>query len=81
MRHVYARVLKALPCGGAFILPAWRAGGVRMEKKTQLMDEAQLNRSVSRIAHEIIERNRASRAWRWWASAAGASRWRGCCKG
>ena len=28
-----------------------------MQKKTQLMDEAQLNRSVSRIAHEIIERN------------------------
>ena len=29
-----------------------------MQKKTQLMDEAQLQRSVSRIAHEIIERNK-----------------------
>ena len=29
-----------------------------LEKKNQLMDEAQLRRSVSRIAHEIIERNK-----------------------
>ena len=28
-----------------------------MRVKTQLMDEAQIQRSVSRIAHEIIERN------------------------
>ena len=29
-----------------------------MEKKNQLMDEAQLRRSVSRVAHEIIEHNK-----------------------
>ena len=29
-----------------------------MQFKTQLMDEAQIRRSVSRIAHEIIERNK-----------------------
>ena len=29
-----------------------------MQKKTLLMDEAQMRRSVSRIAHEIIERNK-----------------------
>ena len=29
-----------------------------MRKKTQLMDEAQMGRSASRIAHEIIERNK-----------------------
>ena len=29
-----------------------------MRKKTQLMDEAQMCRSASRIAHEIIERNK-----------------------
>ena len=34
-------------------------GGVRaVQFKTQLMDEAQMRRSVSRIAHEIIERNK-----------------------
>ena len=29
-----------------------------MQKKTQLMDEAQLRRAVTRMAHEIIERNK-----------------------
>lgn len=29
-----------------------------VKKKTQLMDEAQLRRTVTRIAHEIIERNK-----------------------
>ena len=29
-----------------------------MQKKTQLMDEAQMRRTVTRIAHEIIERNK-----------------------
>ena len=29
-----------------------------MQKKTQLMDEAQLRRTVTRMAHEIIERNK-----------------------
>ena len=32
-----------------------------MQRKTQLMDEAQMRRSVSRIAHEIIERNKGVR--------------------
>jgi len=31
-----------------------------MQKKTQLMDESQLRRSISRMAHEIIERNRGA---------------------
>lgn len=34
------------------------AGCVALEKKNQLMDEAQLRRSITRIAHEIIERNK-----------------------
>ena len=29
-----------------------------MQKKTQIMDEAQVGRTVTRIAHEIIERNK-----------------------
>lgn len=29
-----------------------------MQKKTQLMDEAQLRRTVTRMAHELIERNK-----------------------
>ena len=29
-----------------------------MKKKTQLMDEAQMRRTVTRMAHEIIERNK-----------------------
>ncbi|MBR1821013.1 MAG: bifunctional pyr operon transcriptional regulator/uracil phosphoribosyltransferase PyrR [Clostridia bacterium] len=29
-----------------------------MQKKTQLMDEAQMRRTITRIAHEIIERNK-----------------------
>ncbi len=29
-----------------------------MQKKTQIMDEAQMRRTVTRIAHEIIERNK-----------------------
>ena len=29
-----------------------------MQKKTQIMDEAQVRRTVTRIAHEIIERNK-----------------------
>ncbi len=29
-----------------------------MQKKTQLMDEAQMRRTVTRMAHEIIERNK-----------------------
>ena len=29
-----------------------------MQKKTQIMDEAQVRRTVTRMAHEIIERNR-----------------------
>ena len=31
-----------------------------MQKKHQIMDEAQLGRSVSRIAHEIVERNKGA---------------------
>ena len=45
--------------------PRVAAGGIFMpmeeaavNRKTQLMDEAQMRRSVSRIAHEIIERNK-----------------------
>ena len=29
-----------------------------MQKKTQLMDEAQMRRTITRMAHEIIERNK-----------------------
>ena len=34
------------------------AGCRALNRKNQLMDEAQMRRSVSRIAHEIIERNK-----------------------
>ena len=32
--------------------------GQTVQKKTQLMDEAQMRRTVTRMAHEIIERNK-----------------------
>ena len=31
-----------------------------MQKKTQLMDEAQMRRTITRMAHEIIERNQGA---------------------
>ena len=31
-----------------------------MQKKTQLMDEAQMRRTITRMAHEIIERNKGT---------------------
>ena len=34
-----------------------------------LMDSERVGRTLTRIAHEIVERNRASRTWRWSASA------------
>ena len=47
-----------LPClrlvgGGIF---CW--GVSRMQKKTQIMDERQIQRTITRMAHEIIERNK-----------------------
>ena len=47
------------PCpagGGAFFI--YEHGGEAVKKKTQLMDEAQMRRTITRIAHEIIERNK-----------------------
>lgn len=44
------------PClagGGIFL---W--GRTAVQKKTQIMDEAQMRRTVTRMAHEIIERNK-----------------------
>ena len=33
-------------------------GGETVHRKTQLMDEAQMRRTITRMAHEIIERNK-----------------------
>lgn len=33
-------------------------GGERMLKKTQIMDDRQIQRTITRMAHEIIERNK-----------------------
>jgi pyrimidine operon attenuation protein/uracil phosphoribosyltransferase len=36
-------------------------GGNTMKEKAQIMDEASMNRALSRIAHEIIERNKGTK--------------------
>ena len=43
--------------GGAHF--SWE-GVAAMQKKTLLMDEAQMRRSITRMAHEIIERNQGA---------------------
>lgn len=36
----------------------FKGGGDAMQRKTQIMDEKQIHRTITRIAHEIIERNK-----------------------
>lgn len=38
--------------------PVFKEGGYAMQRKTQIMDEKQIHRTITRIAHEIIERNK-----------------------
>lgn len=45
----------ALPAGAFF---AGERGVNRMQKKTQIMDDRQVRRTITRMAHEIIERNK-----------------------
>jgi pyrimidine operon attenuation protein/uracil phosphoribosyltransferase len=42
---------------------------------SEVMDADRMSRALTRIAHEILERNRGARtSWRWSASARAASR-------
>jgi len=48
-----------LPCRqGHFYVRMTRKGVPLMQKKTQIMDAQQLRRTITRMAHEIIERNK-----------------------
>ena len=50
-------IIEVCPClagGGIFRFEVETA----VQKKTQLMDEAQMRRTITRMAHEIIERNK-----------------------
>lgn len=49
----------SLPCRqGHFLRVTSSEGASGLQKKTLIMDEAQMRRSVTRMAHEIIERNK-----------------------
>jgi pyrimidine operon attenuation protein/uracil phosphoribosyltransferase len=49
---------KPLPNGGGFFLTA--EDGVSVREKAQVLDEAGIDRALTRIAHEILERTRGT---------------------
>jgi pyrimidine operon attenuation protein/uracil phosphoribosyltransferase len=46
-----------------------------IREKTQLMSASEIDRTLVRLAHEVLERAAIWSSWRWSAFAAGACRW------
>jgi pyrimidine operon attenuation protein/uracil phosphoribosyltransferase len=53
---------------------SWRNFGLR--EKAQLMSASEMQRTLLRLAHEIVEKNDGVDGLGWWESAAGECRWR-----
>ena len=46
-----------------------------LREKGRLMSASEIERTLVRLAHEIVERATGARTWPWWASSAAVFPW------